>query len=294
MRSGSGRRLNKRAALAAGAVLAAAIAVAATELPAGAEAPNAATFTDDFDGAAGCAPDAGKWIHEIGDNGGNNHELEYYTDSTSNAALDGNGDLVITARQENPAGYTCWYGTCQYTSARLNTSQSFTQAYGHFEARMKIPAGQGLWPAFWLLGDNINDAGWPNCGELDVMENIGSEPGTVHGSAHGPGYSGGSDLTGSYTLPNGAAFADDFHTFAIDWSPDSVSWSVDGTVYETHTPADTNGNQWVFDHPFFIILNLAVGGDWPGSPDSSTQFPAQLVVDYVHVSASDSASAVRR
>lgn len=298
MRSGSGRRRNTRAALAAGAVLAAAIAVAGTQLPAGAAAPSAAaptaaTFTDDFNGAAGSAPDASKWVHEIGDNGGNNHELEYYTDSTSNAALDGNGDLVITARQENPAGYTCWYGTCQYTSARLNTSQSFTQAYGHFEARMKLPAGQGLWPAFWLLGDNINSAGWPNCGELDVMENLGQDMSTVYGSAHGPGYSGGSALTAGYTLPNGGSFAD-FHTFAIDWSPDSVSWSVDGTVYETHTPADTNGNQWVFDHPFFIILNLAVGGDWPGSPDSSTQFPAQMVVDYVHVSASDSASAVRR
>jgi hypothetical protein len=147
-----------------------------------------------------------------------------------------------------------------------------------------------MWPAFWLLGDNIGSMGWPNSGEIDTMENIGKEPGTVHGSMHGPGYSGGSPLTGSYTLPNGAAFADAFHTFAVDWTPTSVSFSVDNIVYETHTPADTNGNQWVFDHPFFIIMNVAVGGSWPGSPDSSTSFPQQMVVDYVHVYAYDSGS----
>ncbi len=251
-----------------------------------------ATFTDDFDGAAGAPPDPGRWTHETGDNGGNNHELEYYTDSTANAALDGAGHLVITARQENPAGYTCWYGSCRYTSARLNTASTFTQEYGHVEARIKIPRGQGMWPAFWALGDNIGSAGWPGCGELDVMENVGFEPGTVHGSAHGPGYSGANPLTGSYTLPGGAAFADDFHTFAIDWAPDRVSWLVDGNTYETHTPADTNGNPWVYDHPFFLILNLAVGGDWPGSPDGGTQFPQQMIVDYVHVTAAGSAAAV--
>jgi beta-glucanase (GH16 family) len=241
------------------------------------------TWSDDFDGAAGSPPDASKWAHETGGSGWGNNELEYYTDSTSNAALDGNGHLVITARQENPAGYNCWYGSCQYTSARLNTAGEFTQQYGRFEARIQIPRGQGLWPAFWLLGDNIGSAGWPQCGEIDAMENIGKEPGTVHGSMHGPGYSGGNPLTGSYTLPNGAAFADGFHTFTIDWAPDSVTFYVDGVQYEQHTPADTNGNQWVFDHPFYIIMNVAVGGDWPGSPDGTTSFPQQMVVDYVHV-----------
>lgn len=280
-----GRRRMLFAAPLLAALLAAALA------PPGAAAgpahPHAATFTDDFDGAAGSPPDASRWTHEIGDNDGNNNELEYYTDSTDNAALDGNGHLVITARQGNPGGYDCWYGSCQYTSARLNTASSFTQAYGHLEARIKLPRGQGMWPAFWELGDNIDSAGWPGCGELDIMENVGFEPDTVHGSAHGPGYSGGNPLTGTYTLPGGGAFADDFHTFAIDWAPDSVSWSVDGTVYSTHTPSDTNGNPWVFDHPFFLILNLAVGGDWPGSPDGSTQFPQQMVIDYVHVTAND-------
>ena len=246
------------------------------------------TWSDDFNGPAGSAPDPSRWTHETGGSGEGNNELEYYTNSTSNAALDGNGDLVITARKENPAGYNCWYGSCQYTSARLNTASSFTQAYGHFEARIKIPRGQGMWPAFWLLGSNIGSVGWPQSGEMDIMENIGREPNTVHGSMHGPGYSGGNPLTASYSLPGGAAFADGFHTFAIDWAPDSVAFSVDGVQYERHTPADTNGNPWVFNHPFFIILNLAVGGSWPGSPDSTTSFPQQMVVDYVHVYASGS------
>ena len=116
------------------------------------------------------------------------------------------------------------------------------------------------------------------------MENVGFEPGTVHGTIHGPGYSGANGIGAGYTLPDGQAFADDFHTFAVDWSPNKITWSVDGHAYETRTPADLNGNQWVFDHPFYIIMNLAVGGYWPGDPDGSTQFPQQLVVDYVHVS----------
>ncbi|HZE41582.1 MAG TPA: glycoside hydrolase family 16 protein [Stackebrandtia sp.] len=243
-----------------------------------------ATWADDFDGAAGTAPDGAKWNHEVNGDGGGNQELQYYTDSTDNAALDGNGNLVITARKENPNNYQCWYGTCTYTSARLTTANKFTQQYGHVEARIKIPRGSGMWPAFWMLGSDIGSNPWPNCGEIDVMENIGSEPSTVHGSLHGPGYSGGNPLTGSYNLPGGGVFADDFHTFAVDWAPDHIAWSVDGQEYERHTPADTNGNPWAFDHPFFIILNVAVGGGWPGSPGGDTQFPQTMVVDYVHVS----------
>ncbi|MCO5973962.1 ricin-type beta-trefoil lectin domain protein [Actinoallomurus soli] len=257
----------------------------ATMLPAAAAAT--ATFTDDFDGPAGAAVDASKWHPETGDNV-NNHEREYYTSGTHNAALDGQGHLVITARKDNPGNYTCWYGTCQYTSARLSTAQTFTQAYGHFETRMKIPRGQGMWPAFWMLGNDIGSVGWPNSGEIDIMENVGFEPGTVHGTIHGPGYSGSAGIGAGYTLPGGANFYDDFHTFAVDWAPNSIQWSVDGHVYETRTPADLNGNRWVFDHPFYIILNLAVGGYWPGDPDGSTPFPAQLVVDYVHVTTSGS------
>jgi beta-glucanase (GH16 family) len=248
-------------------------------------APAAATFTDDFDGVAGAGVDQSKWRFETGDNI-NNHERQYYTSGTHNAALDGQGHLVITARKENPANYQCWYGTCQYTSARLNTAATFTQAYGHFETRMKIPRGQGMWPAFWMLG--TGSAGWPGNGEIDIMENVGFEPGTVHGTIHGPGYSGSAGIGAGYSLPSGQSFADGFHIFAVDWAPSSITWSVDGHAYETRTPADLNGNPWVFDHPFYLLMNLAVGGYWPGDPDGSTSFPQQLVVDYVHVTTSSS------
>lgn len=246
----------------------------------------AVAFSDDFDGPAGAPVDEAKWQTETGDNV-DNHERQYYTSGADNAALDGNGNLVITARKENPGDYQCWYGKCEYTSARLNTAGRFTQTHGHVEARIKVPRGQGMWPAFWMLGDDIGSAGWPACGEIDVMENVGFEPDTVHGTLHGPGYSGSGGVGAGYTLPDGAAFADDFHTFAIDWSPGSVSWSVDGTVYQTRTPADVGGNEWVFDKPFFLILNLAVGGDWPGDPDGSTSFPQQMTVDYVRVTTDD-------
>ncbi|WP_031086026.1 glycoside hydrolase family 16 protein [Streptomyces sp. NRRL WC-3549] len=256
---------------------------AAGPLPARDAAASAAVvFADEFDGPAGSAVDGGKWQIETGDNV-DNHERQYYTQGNDNAALDGQGHLVITARKENPGNYQCWYGTCEYTSSRLNTAGRFTQTYGHVEARMKVPRGQGMWPAFWMLGADIGDVGWPNSGEIDVMENVGFEPDTVHGTLHGPGYSGSGGIGAGYTLPGGAAFADDFHTFAVDWAPDSVTWSVDGTVYQQRTPADLNGSPWVFDKPFFLILNLAVGGYWPGDPDGGTAFPQELVVDYVRV-----------
>ncbi|MCU7825452.1 family 16 glycosylhydrolase [Kitasatospora sp. DSM 101779] len=251
----------------------------------------AQTWSDEFDGPAGRGPDAAKWTLETGGGGFGNHELEYYTNSTSNAALDGQGHLVITAKKNTDPGLGCWYGQCQYTSARMNTARTFTQAYGRFEARIKIPRGQGVWPAFWMLGNDLGTAGWPNSGEIDVMENIGREPNSVHGTIHGPGYSGAGGLGAAYSLPGGKAFADDFHVFAVDWSPNAIVWSVDGTPYETRTPADTHGNKWVFDHPFFVILNLAVGGDWPGSPDGSTAFPQTMVVDYVRASTSGGSQA---
>ncbi|MBL1103996.1 family 16 glycosylhydrolase [Streptomyces sp. 5-8] len=246
------------------------------------------TFSDSFDGPAGSAVDGSKWTLETGDNV-NNHERQYYTSGTKNAALDGQGHLVITARKENPAGYQCWYGSCQYTSARLNTAGKFDARYGHVEARMKIPRGQGMWPAFWMLGTPVN---WPDSGEIDVMENVGFEPSTVHGTIHGPGYSGSGGIGAPYSLPNGQAFADAFHTFAVDWAPDSITWSVDGNVYQRRTPADLGGKTWVFNKPFFLILNLAVGGYWPGDPDGSTRLPQQLVVDSVSVTTSDGAAGV--
>ncbi|MFE2069776.1 ricin-type beta-trefoil lectin domain protein [Streptomyces sp. NPDC059467] len=277
------------AALSAALVGSVAVGPAHRAEAAGTAAAAVTTFSDNFDGPAGSAVDSSKWNMETGDNV-NNHEREYYTSGTNNAALDGQGHLVITAKKENPANYQCWYGTCQYTSARLNTSGKFNAQYGHVEARMKIPRGQGMWPAFWMLGTPVN---WPDSGEIDVMENVGFEPSTVHGTIHGPGYSGSGGIGAAYSLPNGQAFADAFHTFAVDWAPNSITWSVDGNVYETRTPADLNGKTWVYNNkPFFLILNLAVGGYWPGDPDSSTSFPAQLVVDSVSVTTSNTATGV--
>ncbi|MDB1086147.1 lectin [Streptomyces sp. ACA25] len=255
---------------------------------AGAEeaAGTAVTFFDDFTGPAGAPVDSSKWQLETGDNV-HNHELQYYTAGNANAALDGQGHLVITAREENPGNYDCWYGRCEYTSARLNTAGKFAAQYGRVEARIKVPRGQGMWPAFWMLGDDFADIGWPQSGEIDIMENVGYEPDTVHGTLHGPGYSGGGGIGTGYTLPGGRHFADDFHTFAIDWAPDSITWSVDGNVYQHRTPADLGGNEWVFNKPFFLILNLAVGGEWPGYPDETTVLPQELVIDYVRVTTGD-------
>jgi beta-glucanase (GH16 family) len=217
---------------------------------------------------------------ETGGSGWGNNELESYTNRAQNAHVQ-DGNLVITAIKET---YTGPDGiTRQYTSARLKTLGKFEQKYGRFEARIKITQGQGMWPAFWMLGNNIGAVDWPNCGEIDIMENIGKEPAIVHGSMHGPGYSGANGLTGAYTLPSGK-FADDFHIFAVEWEPAVVRFYVDGNLYETRTPSDLPaGKTWVFDHPFFILLNVAVGGDWPGSPDNTTVFPQDMLIDYVKV-----------
>jgi len=238
------------------------------------------TWSDEFDGLDGSAPDSTKWTYDIGGSGWGNNELECYTNLAQNAVIQG-GNLVITVLHQ--PGFACGTTTNDYTSARLKTQGLFSQAYGRFEARIKIPYGQGMWPAFWMLGDNIDTAGWPACGEIDVMENIGSEPSTVHGSMNGPGYSGGSALTSSYTLPSGH-FSDDYHVFAVEWEPNVANFYVDDALYETRTPSDLPaGASWVFDHPFFIVLNVAVGGNWPGNPDQTAVFPQTMQVDYVRV-----------
>ncbi|WP_254631557.1 family 16 glycosylhydrolase [Curtobacterium sp. Csp1] len=170
-----------------------------------------------------------------------------------------------------------------FTSARLKTEGTFTAQYGRVEARIKIPRGQGIWPAFWMLGADIGQVGWPACGEIDVMENVGYEPTIVHATVHGPGYSGANGLSAACTNPTGAAFADDFHVFGVDWRPDSITWLVDGVERGTVTRAAVGTNPWVFDKPFFVVLNVAVGGTWPGSPDATTRFPQQMLVDWVRV-----------
>jgi beta-glucanase (GH16 family) len=239
-------------------------------------------WSDEFNGADGSAPDSSKWTYDTGGKGWGNNELECYTNRLQNAQIQ-RGNLVITAQQEN---ITCSDGVSNsYTSARLKTQGLFNQAYGRFEARIKIPAGQGMWPAFWMLGNDITSVGWPKCGEIDIMENIGKEPGTVHGSLHGASTSGPtSDATAIFTLPTGQRFADDFHLYAVEWEPGVVRFYVDTNLYATFTQAQwPAGGAWVFDHPFFLLLNVAVGGNWPGSPDSTTVFPQQMLVDYVRV-----------
>ena len=236
------------------------------------------SWSDEFDGPDGSAPDPKKWTAETGGGGWGNNELEYYTARRTNARVE-KGNLVIEARQEKFTGPDG--ATREYTSARLKTEKLFSQKYGKFEARIRIPKGQGIWPAFWMLGDDIATAGWPACGEIDIMENVGFEPATVHGTIHGPGYSGGKALGAPYSLPSGN-IADDYHVFGVEWEPKEIRFYVDGKLYETRTPADLPaGERWVFDHPFFLILNVAVGGGWPGNPDASTKFPQQMMVDYV-------------
>jgi beta-glucanase (GH16 family) len=242
----------------------------------------ALVWSDEFEGPSGALVDATKWAHDLGGGGWGNQELETYTDRGRNASLTGDGSLAIQALRETFTGTDGI--TRDYTSARLKTQGRFEQAYGRFEARLKLPRGQGLWPAFWMLGSDIGTLGWPRCGEIDVMENIGREPSIVHGTLHGPGYSGASGVSGAFTLPGGARVADDFHVFAVEWEPSAIRWFVDGQLYQTRTPADLPaGQRWVFDHPFFMILNVAVGGGWPGNPDATTVFPQAMLVDYVRV-----------
>jgi beta-glucanase (GH16 family) len=248
--------------------------------PAPAQGTWTLTWSDEFSGANGSSPDSGKWVLETGGGGWGNNELEYYTQRPDNAHLQ-DGSLAITAVRQT---YTGSDGvTREYTSARLKSAGKFSQKYGRFEARIHIPKGQGIWPAFWMLGDDIGTVNWPACGEIDIMENIGKEPAAVHGSMHGPGYSGAQGLTAAFTLPSGK-FADDFHVFAVEWEPEVVRFYVDGNLYETRTPADLPpGAKWVYDHPFFVLLNVAVGGNWPGNPDATTIFPQTMMVDYVRV-----------
>lgn len=225
-------------------------------------------WSDEFNAPVNTPPDPAKWVHETGANGWGNHELEDYTNHIQNAYQDGHGHLVIQALR-SPDGHI--------TSARLKTEGKFSVLYGRVEARIQIPYGQGIWPAFWMLGDDIGKVGWPRCGEVDIMENIGKQPSTVHGSLHGPDWY---DSTVAYTLPQGERFADQYHTFAVEWAPGKVTFFVDGHPYTTEVKA---GAGWRFEHPFFLLLNLAVGGDWPGNPDASTRFPQMMKVDYVRV-----------
>ena len=233
-------------------------------------------WQDEFDGAPGQAPNPGTWSADIG-TGWGNQQLEYDTGRSENVALDGEGHLVITALRES-------YQGSAYTSARLLTQGKLELRYGRVEARIKLPAGRGIWPAFWMLGANFKEVGWPACGEIDIMELKGQDPLTVYGSVHGPGYSAGAALTRAYRLAGPAGFNDDFHVFALEWDEGLVAMEVDGEVYQVVRRSDLPaGAPWVFDQPFFLLLNVAVGGNFVGAPDASTSFPQRMVVDYVRV-----------
>jgi beta-glucanase (GH16 family) len=225
---------------------------------------------DEFDGPA---LDRATWVEELGGHGFGNAELQYYTARPENVRIEG-GMLVIEARRED------WEGK-KYTSARIKSAGLKERTYGRYEARIQIPRGQGIWPAFWLLGADCKTTGWPRCGEIDIMENIGKEPATVHGTLHGPGYSGDHAFGKPSSLDAGA-FADGFHVVAVEWEPREIRWYRDGILYHTARPELVKGD-WVFEHPFFVILNLAVGGYWPGNPDATTTFPQRMLVDYVRV-----------
>jgi beta-glucanase (GH16 family) len=225
---------------------------------------------DEFDGDA---IDTDNWTFDIGGWGWGNGEAQYYTSRSENARLE-DGLLLIEAHQEK-------YEDSYYTSARLKTEGLQSFQYGRIEARLKVPSGDGLWPAFWMLGDSFATMGWPDCGEVDIMEYVGREPDLVMGTLHGPGYSGASGL--SKWNRQEYAIADEFHTYAVEWTADQIEWFYDGESYFTVTPADVGEREWVFDQPFFIILNLAAGGTLGGAIGLDTEFPAQYMVDYVRV-----------
>ncbi|MHA7831241.1 MAG: glycoside hydrolase family 16 protein [Flagellimonas sp.] len=220
-------------------------------------------------------PNPSIWGYEIGtgENGWGNQELQYYTDRSENVTVQ-NGVLLITAREESFEGSS-------YTSARLVTKDKFEQRYGRFEARIRLPYGQGIWPAFWMLGADIDENPWPGAGEIDIMEYRGQSPTVLIGSVHGPGYSGGDAISKEFTLSNDR-FDTGFHIFGIEWGPEYVNFYVDDVLYNQITPEDVTG-PWVFDKPFYILMNLAVGGNFVGSPNEETEFPQTMLVDYVRV-----------
>ncbi|WP_127360176.1 discoidin domain-containing protein [Actinacidiphila soli] len=251
--------------------------------------PEHVVWSDEFNAASGTTPDSSKWTADAG--AGVNNELEYYTNN-KNAYQDGSGNLVLEARKEVTPGSSCptdplsGSTTCQYTSGRINTSDHFNFTYGHVEARIKVTGTQGLWPAFWLLGSNFKTGTpWPNCGEIDIMEHVGKVADSVYSTIHAPAYFGAAGYGLPYTVA-GSDFASAFHAYALDWDSSHMTFSVDGNAFftvERSTLEQTRG-PWVYDHPFYIILNNAVGGDWPGAPDASTVFPQKMLIDYVRVS----------
>lgn len=233
-------------------------------------------WSDEFEGEAGQLPDPAMWTFDIGtgEGGWGNQELQYYTNNPQNVSTDGMGNLVITARNQS-------FGGQPFTSARIKTQGLFEQAYGRVEARLITPYGPGIWPAFWMLGSNIDEVSWPQCGEIDIMELRGQEPNIIHGSLHGPGYSAGAAITKKYVLSNDR-FDSGYRVYAIEWDEDKIDFFVDDFLYQRIKKEDVPG-EWVFNQPFFIIMNIAVGGTFVGFPTAQTPYPQRMIIDYVRV-----------
>jgi beta-glucanase (GH16 family) len=245
-------------------------------------------WSDEFDGPAGAPVDSTKWINDLGDGcstgncGWGNNELEHYSDDRSNISLNGQGQLAIVGKPVPPV-LKCYYGPCRYTSAKITTrGKMLVSATGRVEARIKLPAGQGLWPAFWMLGSTCPQVGWPDCGEIDIMESKGSLPTLSSSALHGPGYSGQTPFANWQKFPSGSIT--DFHTYAVEWNPRSVQWFVDGVPHYQVGATDIHAfGKSVLGKSFFVILNLAIGGHFDGNPRSDSIFPATMLVDYVRV-----------
>jgi beta-glucanase (GH16 family) len=239
-------------------------------------------FDDEFDGPSGSSPDSSRWSFDTGGGGWGNQELETYTARPANAQLDGEGQLAIAARHETFEGSD--HISREYTSARLQTLETFQFQYGRAEARIEVPEGDGLVGQFWALGGEAyeSETAWPGCGEIDAMEVLGSEPDTVNGTLHGPWPSEPNGIGATATSP--VSLAAGYRVYSVEWGPDQISFALDGVTYQTVAREDLPaGSPWPFQHPFFLLMDLAVGGEWPGAPDPSTPFPARMLVDWVRV-----------
>lgn len=231
-------------------------------------------WSDEFEAEADAPINGDFWTCEIGGHGWGNNQLEHNTNRIENVAHNGEGFLVITAREEEYQGNA-------YTSARCNTNDKVEFTFGKVEARIDLPEGQGMWPAFWMLGANFPLTNWPDSGEIDIMEYVGHEMRSTHGTIHGPGYSGGAGITSRYIHED--FVPDGFHVYGIEWEPDIIRFYVDEEIYFTVTPDSLFDQDWVFNDPFFMIINVAVGGNWPGSPNATTVFPQEMLLDWVRV-----------
>ncbi len=230
-------------------------------------------WSDEFDGNA---LNTASWNYETGNgnNGWGNNEHQYYTSRVKNVFVS-EGNLIIEARKDNIEGFL-------YSSARLTTKNKREFQFGRIDIRAKLPKGKGIWPALWMLGANISQVGWPVCGEIDIMELIGSEPNKVHGTLHWKGVNGHLYQGGSTVLASGD-FSDEFHVFSIIWQEDTISWYLDDRLYYSMSEADFGNAVYPFNARQFFLFNVAVGGNWPGYPDQTTVFPQRMFIDYIRV-----------